>query len=116
MKLPIALLIATIFSSAAWSAEQTHTPEAVASIPSEFNENLSEDTDGTFYVTGAFQSDLWKISRDGKVQKLAHFNQYPIILGIVAMPDGLVMGAMRRDFRKPGGADFSDTGAEVVIL
>lgn len=116
MKLWASLLATAVFASSIGSAEAAPTPEAVASIPTEFNENLSEDTDGTFYVTGAFESDLWKISPGGKVEKLAHFNEYPIILGIVARPDGLIMGIMRRDFRKPGGIDISDVGPEIVML
>lgn len=99
------------------AADAVHTPETIATIPSPaFNENISEDADGAFYVTGAFESNLWKISPGGKVEKLAHFDQYPVVLGIVALPDHLVMGAFRREFRGAGGIDFSDVGSEVVIL
>lgn len=111
--------VAVILASggAASAADTVHTPETVATIPSPaFNENISEDADGTFYVTGAFESNLWKIAPGRSVEKMAHFDQYPVILGIVALPDSLVMGAFRRNFRTEGGVDFSDVGSEVVML
>jgi sugar lactone lactonase YvrE len=110
-----ALIFFSVSSSLA--AEPPRTPEVVATIPSPaFNENISEDADGTFYVTGAFESNLWKISPGGKVEKLAHFDQYPVILGVAALPDSVVVGAFRRDFRTPAGVDFSIVGSEVVVL
>lgn len=104
-------------SSSATAADSFHTPEAIATIPSPaFNENISEDTDGTFYVTGAFESNLWKITPGGHVEKLAHFDEYPVILGVVALPETLVLGAFRRNFRSASGVDFSDVGSEVLML
>ncbi len=105
-----------IAASSSFAAESPRTPETVATIPSPaFNENISEDIDGTFYVTGAFESNLWKIS-GGKVEKLVHFDQYAVILGVAALPDSLVVGAFRRDFRQPSGIDFAGVGSEVVML
>jgi sugar lactone lactonase YvrE len=110
-----ALIFFSVSSSLA--AEPPRTPEVVATIPSPaFNENISEDADGTFYVTGAFESNLWKISPGGKVEKFAHFDQYPVILGVAALPNSVVVGAFRRDFRTPVGVDFSIVGSEVVVL
>ena len=110
--------VAFILASAGLAASEVPlAPETVATIPSPaFNENISEDADGAFYVTGAFESNLWTITLGGNAEKLAHFDQYPVVLGIVAMPDSLVMGAFRRDFRGAGGVDFSDVGSEVVML
>lgn len=108
-----ALLVA---ASSSLAAESPHAPETVATIPSPaFNENIAEDTDGTFYVTGAFESNVWKIS-GGQAEKFAHLDQYAVILGVAALPDGLVVGAFRRDFRQPGGIDFAGVGSEVVVL
>ena len=102
---------------AAAAMESPRTPEVVATIPSPaFNENISEDADGTFYVTGAFEGNLWKIGKAGTVEKLAHFDQYPAILGVAALPDSIVVGAFRRDFRTPAGFDFSIVGSEVVVV
>lgn len=99
------------------AAEPPQTPEVVATIPSPaFNENLSEDADGTFYVTGAFESNLWKITPGGEVEKLAHFDEYPVILGVAALPEGIAVGAFRHDFRTPNGVDFSIVGSEVLLL
>jgi sugar lactone lactonase YvrE len=108
--------VAVIFATLSSSLAAEHTPETVATIPSPaFNENISEDTDGTFYVTGAFESNLWKIS-GGKAEKLAHFDQYAVILGVAALPDSLVVGAFRRDFRQPSGIDFAGVGSEILML
>lgn len=97
-------------------AESVSGPEVVATIPSPaFNENISEDVDGAFYVTGAFERNLWRI-RGGAVEKFAHFDQYAAILGVAAVPEGIVVGAFRRDFRTPQGVDFSIVGSEVMLL
>ena len=114
LKAWLSVAACVIATGGAFAAETV--PEVVAIIPSPaFNENIAEDTDGTFYVTGAFERNLWKI-KDGKAEKLAHVDQYAVILGVAAMPEGIVVGAFRRDFRQPSGIDFAGVGSEVLVL
>ncbi len=114
---PMIAALGIIVSNTAIAAEAPQTPEVVATIPSPaFNENLSEDADGTIYVTGMLESNLWKIGTDGKVVKLAHVDSYAALLGVAAVEEGIVVGAFRRDFRTPNGYDFSDAGPEILLL
>jgi sugar lactone lactonase YvrE len=114
---PMIALLGITVSHTAIAAEATHTPEVVATIPSPaFTENISEDADGTIYVTGMLESNLWKISPDGEVEKLAHVEPYSSILGVAAVEEGIVVGAFRRDFRTPNGFDFSNAGPEILLL
>jgi sugar lactone lactonase YvrE len=113
-----AALTVTIFAGFSYSrAENPRTLETVATIPSNgFNENLFQASDGSIYVTGAFEGNLWKITTAGHVEKFATFPDHATILGIVGIGDGLVLGAHRRGFQTPSGADFSDLGSEVLML
>ena len=91
--------------------------ETVATIPSDgFNENIFEDSDGSFYVTEAFNSTLWKISPSGEAEVFAKFPDHAIILGIVRVGDGFVLGVTKRTFFTPSGSDFTNLGAEVLML
>ena len=97
--------------------EASHTPEVVGSIPSPaFTECISEDADGTIYVSGMLDSIVWKISPDGAVERFAHVERYAAILGVAAVEEGIVIGAFRRDFRTPSGYDFSNAEPEVALL
>lgn len=114
----VAVLIVLAFAGPSLSkADSSRTLETVATIPSNgFNENLFQAADGSIYVTGAFDGNLWKITSAGSVEKFATFPDHATILGIVGLGDGLVLGAHRRGFETPSGADFSDLGSEVLML
>ena len=91
--------------------------ETVATIPSDgFNENIFEDSDGNFYVTEAFNSTLWRIFPNGEAKVFAKFPDHAIILGVVRVGDGFVLGVTKRTFFTPSGSDFTDLGAEVLML
>ena len=113
-----ALLIASIFTAPFdLRAQGPRVLETVAVIPSDgFNENLFQSSDGTIYVTGAFEGNFWKITPDGHVQKFADFPNHAVILGIVGINDGFVIGAFKRPFQTPSGVDFTDVGSEVLML
>lgn len=112
-------LAATVVATPCIAAESAGSPreaEVAATMSTSFSENISEGHDGAFYLTDALKSDLWKISKDGTAEKLAHLENYPAILGVAALEDSIVISAIRRDFRTPNGLDFSDVGAEIVVL
>ena len=114
---PIIAVLGITVLNTAFAEEASHTPEVVGTIPSPaFTENISEDADGSIYVTGMFERNLWKISPDGTVEKLAFVEPYASIVGVAAVEEGIVVGAFRREFRTPNGYDFSDAGPEVVLL
>ncbi len=111
-----AISYAVLSSSNVW-AQDLPGLETVADIPSNgFNENIFESEGGAFFVTGAFESAVWKITEGGSVEKFATFPNHPVVLGIAGIPDGFAIGAFRRPFRTPAGTDFSNVGSEVVLL
>ncbi len=98
-------------------AQEPATLETVATFPSTgFTENLFQTSDGSLYVTAAFDGVLWKVSPDGTAEKFASFPDHATILGIVGVEGGFVLGAHRRGFQTPSGMDFSDLGSEVLML
>ena len=113
-----AVLTAFIFAGLSYSlAQEPHTLETVVTIPSNgFNENLFQTPDGSIYVTGAFEGNLWKITAAGQVEKFSTFPDHATILGIVGIGDGFVLGTHRRTFQTSAGVDFSDVGSEVLML
>tara|TARA_R110000868_G_scaffold94091_7_gene259921 strand:- start:387 stop:1439 length:1053 start_codon:yes stop_codon:yes gene_type:complete len=114
----VAIIAALVIAapSSVW-AQQSRTLETVATIPSNgFNENLFQTSDGTIYVTGAFEGNLWKISPSGAVEKFASFPDHATILGIAHINDIFVLGAHKRTFQTAAGVDFSNLGSEVLVL
>jgi hypothetical protein len=113
-----AVIISVLFAGPSnLVADESRTLEIVATIPSNgFNENLFQADDGSIYVTGAFEGNLWRITSAGDVEKFATFPDHATILGIVGVGDGIVLGAHKRGFQTPAGADFSDLGSELLLL
>lgn len=114
---PIMTGLGLTSANTTWAADPPPTAEVVATIPSAaFNEGITQDTDGTIYVTGMLESNLWKIGTDGKISNFSGVDPYAVILGVAAVEEGIVVGAFRNDFRTPKGYDFSDAGPAVVLL
>ena len=106
-----------VTSSTSVYAESDSLLETVAIIPSNgFNENLFQTSDGSIYVTGAFEGNLWKISGNGHVEKFAAFPDHAMILRAVYVNSTFVLGAHKRAFRTPEGIDFSNIGSQVILL
>jgi hypothetical protein len=116
MSLPSAAAVAVLLGGSALT-QAAPAPELVATIPHPgFLENLTERSDGSFYITAAFDRIIWKVGRDGKVEKFAQLPQFAVILGIAPLKDGFVVAAFRRNFASAAGIDFSDVGSVLLLL
>src|SRR5579871_3761487 len=106
-----------LLASAAAFTQTAKTLELVATIPHPgFLENLTERSDGSIYITAAFDRIVWKVGADRSVNRFATFPQYAIILGIAPLQRGFVLGAFKRNFASSAGIDFSDVGSELLLL
>jgi hypothetical protein len=113
--LAIALVVALLGDAA--FAQAAKTPERVATIPHPgFLENLTERSDGSIYITAAFDRIIWKVAADRTVEQFASFPDLAIILGIAPLKGGFVVAAFRRNFVTKTGIDFSDVGSELLLL
>jgi hypothetical protein len=115
LSLATSLLVALLGEPA--FAQTSKTPELVATIPHPgFLENLTERSDGSIYVTAAFDRIIWKIGADRAVEKFATIPEYALILGIAPLKGGFVVAAFQRNFVTSAGVDFSDVGSVLLLL
>jgi hypothetical protein len=98
-------------------AQTIRAPELVATIPHPgFLENLTERSDGSIYITAAFDRIIWKVGRDRTVEQFTQLPEYAVILGIAPLKEGFVVAAFRRNFVSAAGIDFSDLGSVLLLL
>jgi hypothetical protein len=82
-------------------------------------ENICERADGTLFVTAMDDRVVWKITPAGTAERLAYVPGVVAVIGIAVADDGVIVGASERTWRRPGqtpAADFSDTGAQILVL